>query len=1456
MTPIKTFLFFLCDTPTGNCYYLDSGGNIQTASIHSGNLISLALKNAPDGWLSSELGFARNTHYYGINRSYTLPLKLVGDGATIVRQLYYLGRGIETPLTMIILKYNDNPDDGDPQYQLYYKGQLDLPKNVDFAGEGISCNLMEGGVIQTLKAFENAVWEIPCDGSIPENIKVNFDGLMLEGTFFDQIVPFTDTFGDFISILPTVGIDTDGDNIGIQHGNQTLEDANLSLPTNPQFFAQSANFLYGSVAATTIRIQGSIVVQSKDLTLFAALKVGFVTSLTLNPAGGDWKAYIIGSAAHPVAVKQQIVFPFDVTISLAANENLFFVYNNVVISGDSLFQTNIKFLLSSYNITTLSTAQPSAAWGLTAYDLWQKIGASINKASTTTDQVVNYRYDSALLRQKLNFVVTSGDALRASNDPNYKKFYNAVQVNPNFPNLDETFTFGPVIKISLAQFFDSINAILNASLSNQIVDSILIYQSEVTTIIGQGSRIKFGVPQDVGIRVGMTFIWNNVEYLINSISIGVPVLFTTVNVTPTPPQGTFVGQTFTVTQPTDGSESLFIERKDYVFDSSTDDFDMGEVRNLSHSFAQEYAFNSIKIGYPGQQYDQKSGKYEYNTTAEWIAPVKTLQKGLELISPIRTDSYGIERLRSGLSKTSITNNDSDNSVFLVNVENNSFIFDYYEASFLSVIQDITNPQNTNQRLLLAMLYQSTNQTVFHGSYESFSNTPAIFIFNQTLSAVHKTVTVSATGTMNGLPGDTITIRLWVNGGLVTSWTFIVPANLNFSISYSGIVLISTGDCIYCTVEASPTASAAISLFALGSTGDFLAQNAGLITVQQGSAKTLIQLPSVTATLDVNNHTYVSYGFQYFDFNSILANNNFNVLFSIAGLIFGTGQTVKVDIYRNGAPYLTFTYTATSDSVQPWGTSFNYNDNFNLGDLFWAVVSSSNNTNTYITQSDFKLTSTQIRAYSLKRLKYDAITGVPLLVGDSSQAGAPYNIEELTPKRMLSAWGYWLRGFLNNFVPSTLNFYSLIKNRYLATVLGTEQFLEDVDEPISDFDSPIYFPVIATFTTKVPDNFADVLTGAANAHVSWTYNNTRFFGYAMEVKQKPGLNEMQTWKVLLSTKTDLNDLVSLDIDGLKYVIMGANSIFAPPLNPVQFVPEGLVLPSKYHTKFRDDYWFSEQVTNWINQNNYWSPWMNTDQLQLQFQTNGLTPVVVNLYSCSGTLISTTTLTNVSNPAIVSPVQLWQGTVDLSILAGSDGGYYLEVLAGTSGTQAKLISEGLWVKSDWPGTILFEYTSTLNKQATVFVGTGFNPAMRVQGFIDNRMKPKYKGAFYVDQPQNIQILNSIPYETDELWVTGDDGVPDWVIKKVSRIMLLNSVAIEGIDYSLDEGAEWEETFTPGNPKKYWKAEIRKTSNIDGIQANASGIDTDVSMMVTMDANVVGPNAMNEGTQEPDIIQIITE
>jgi hypothetical protein len=1061
----KPYIFYLQNTVTGTCLYVDSSGNIQETSIMAaGTAQDVSLKNAPDGWMEATLGYSRNAKYYGFNRSYSDPLKLVKDAAFIARTKFYLGTGIETKLSLLILKYNQNPAAGEPLYKLYHRAPIDFPRKNDKVAEGFSCSLLEGGILQMLKTYENTVFQIPCDGSIPENIKVNMDGMYVQDTFNYQIMPaaFVTSISDYFTTVPAVFISNDGDNIGIIHNDPISENV-TSYAGIPGYTTTSPNYIFSAVRPTQVRIKGLMNVQSGANNFPVDFGFNYYTSQTIvTGSTSTHSGSLLANADDSYKIKgimgMQTIY-FDRTISLAAGETLFLAgcVGGPVVRIMSISGGNFTMQFPSIAATT-------APWCITAYDLFKLIIKNINQVASSAFQTFTFGADSQYLQDKLNLVVTSGDALRASGDPNYQKFYNTIQANPAFPNVNIYNSYGPVIKTSLSDFFTSFDAILNASLGNQ-------------TLPGEG-------------------------------------------------------------------ETVFFERKGYVFNSTVDTFDLGEVSDFNVTVDMEKLFTILKIGYPEQSYDQKAGKYEWNTSLEMISPIDSIPtKKLEITSRYRADAYGIERLRSNLDNTSTQRNNSDNSVFVINTDRTSSIYDYFESGFTSTLIDPTNSANTNIRLLNGQLNQPLPMQMIRSGYFSINNDPSIFILSQAGLSSSKTLAINISGNLNGspfnaltmAPADTVTINIFLNGTIVKTYTTTATSpSTPIIITDSLTRTWNTNDVVYIQANTSATGIAILDSVSLNLGSGYYTASGASITVEAGSSCRMIALPTVSAPL-VSGLPVLSYGFQYFQFNSALANQNFKTTFGFAGTFNGSNTPgVEVDLYVNGILNSGLT-SNVSGFWQTFSGGPSFTRNWSLGDIMFCLASTFSTVQVQMQVLDLKVVSTQIQAFSLKRLQYDYISGLPALCGYvttpqviggitvqvptaipvTTGAGAPYNIEDLSPKRMLMAWGNYLRSILWDQQSGVLQFSTLTKNQYLITKSGTTVFAENAPVRVSDMDAPLFTLNKATFKTRVPLFFEAMMRQSVNAFLSWTYNGLPYYGFAEDMKQKSTLNEMQSWEALIA-----------------------------------------------------------------------------------------------------------------------------------------------------------------------------------------------------------------------------------------------------------------------------------------------------------------------------------------------------
>lgn len=1383
----KPFIPFLLQRSTGKVVMKNPvTGLIEYTSIAALNVYDAS--GMPGGWLKASLTFERNLKYWGLTRAYSDPLTFVKEHRDTIAELYYGGNGIETELDLLILQYNSQPQPGEPTYMGYCRMALDFPNIVDVADQGIELTMIDAGLPQLLKAFENVKFPFPCDGSITQNKKVLLDGMLLQDTLSYAMLNAQALVQGTVAV-PLFYQGNSGDNVGVITNSPDLEHY-----TDYIQLSNSTNFLFQSAAPIRVKVSGTInmnVTSNYGLggeVPFTALSLILVTSannsvnLMPNQQGA---AGPVSPAVHITITGPQSI-TFSGEIDLAANESLFLL----LITDSVLTVTNI--VSGSLQLDINSAFPATRAWGITAWDLWGLIVERIIVASSTTNQVYNYKADSQLLQDSLNMVLTPGDALRASGNPNYQKYFQAFQINAANPGSNIITAFGPVLKTSLYEFFQFCNVVLFAALGNQ-------------QLPGEG-------------------------------------------------------------------ESLFIETMNYVLNKTGNQVDTGEIANFKISFPTEFNYTEIEIGYPVRTTDKKAGKYDWNTTGTWYTPFKSMpSKKLSLICPYIASAYLVEQLRAGLDSTSTTQNQSDNDVFILNADPTKVSNDYQTQVFNSLARDINNPNNSNIRLTPNILYQGIPTNQNNGSFFSVNNDPSIFIFSYGGFSASKLITFKYNGTftgniantLTGTPDDTVTIKFYINGVVVYTRTWSATGAIDtITDTFTNTLTFNEGDCVYATATTSNTGTAQITTsIDVGVAGEYWhVDSAGIITVIAGSPSAMLAMPNVVAPTGVNG-PILSYSFQYFLFNNMLMNSAFTTAIDFSAILMNQngGQTVTIFLYKNGVKIKGFTFTAINGTfVTPSVENFVMESDVivNYGDIYFAVASTEN-LNSQITYFEWQWTAVGITVNALKRVNYDVMTGIPNVAIDpvsglvrTDIAGAPFNLEDLTPRRLLEKWSAFFRAIWGNQLGGSLIFGTLTKNQNLATTYQGKTYTENSNYPIGQMNAALFLPLKFEFDTAVPIRFSDLFTRVAGAHINSTFNGVALGSFPWKVSQQAAINEKQQWLTMASTATDPHDLIDLNITGINNLVMATASIFPAFSNSLQFVAQVQNLDPRYQTLDFNNTLYCQQIGRWVNQNGYANPWQIGEKIPLQFITNGLTPVTAQVYQLGtnlpvGALI---TFTPKDSSAVQSPNLLFEGLIDTTDLP--EDNYYIVVNAGGN-AGAYIVSEPISVQTVAYDTILFEYSNSYNRQTMIF-DTGFTGAFRVLGFIDNTLQPKYVGANYIDQQQDITKLGFIPYETRTLYIVGADGMPDYVIKKIARILGLDTVDIDGIGYTLDEGAEWEKTTWKGNPKKYWKTTIRPSKNIDGIAVSASGV-SDTNVIISVDSNLFGPNGQNLGGQNPNITNL---
>jgi len=1370
------FKFWIMDMLSGLMYKEGSDRMIRKVNPLLGE--ECALPQSPEGWQQMQLSFQRNSHYWAINRSFgNNTLKFVGAGGRILRSLLYQGKGTETNVMLIVCKW----DDMTGVYRLYYSGQIDFGKDGDQVTEGITVSLLEGGLTGMIKSLEKSVFEIPCDGSIPENLKVNITGLLYDDVFHFQITSVTlpsgeDSGGDYV--LPMTLVSNDGDNIGVTKNSPSLEHI------TGDYFQRSANCALSFDTPTYYKLKGTITVKSDPSIHNTAFNMYTATNKSVVVAGGLSNAMgLVGPGKYDpsdgawVANSQHLdgqkLFSFEVSGLLDAGEKLFVnIFNNF-----GAFPTTI--VGGNLDATFASQYKHSRAVGITMWDLFRLIMKNMYaKHLAIGGQPFNYDVQSSLLQENLGIVCASGDALRASTDPNYFQYYNQATLNPANPNNQDYNQFpslGPVIKANLSDHFDTTTALKNAAL---------------------GVR-----------RVG-------------------------------------------------NKDVVFIEKKSYVMDPSIITMSLSKVSNLKVSVALDYYFNWVKAGYEEQNYDEKAGKFEYNAPNEWQAPIRSIAKVLELISKYRADSRGIDLTRYNTQGgKSSTYNASDNSIFMMGVNFASFIRDFYSASFKAFAPNPASSANDDQLLIAKQAYQPITMITLDGADFVMDIDFAIFMFNQDIAPAVRDNHVVFDALLNGLPGDSATIKMYRNGVVVKTWQQVITGiNTLFHVDEHFNLTYGPGDNFYFSIDTSGTCTTEITFFEIDiDSGYFTTTNAGTISIPASSTQKLISLPTITATL-VGGLPVVSSGYQYFRFLSHISNRNFDWTYMIAGYTNGGGsEFVRFDLWKNGQKIGTDTFFGQG-SIQPFNALksvlFTGNLTFDLNDIVWMTASPAN-INVWISDGELKFIS-QIKAYDLDRpavagggpnSAYDSISGIP-------HSETAYNIDPFTPARMIRANGSLLSPVIYNQAPGMLSFQTANKNGFLSTTKGGVTITERANIDIHELDPPLFHPFYLEFDTEVPVNFNDLLVGQANGHIEVLWGNKKLYGFPMQVTSKPALNESQTWKLLCSPRTNPADLKDLDWDGL--IPLQPMDALIPILGPLHWVPLAYSKDSRYNTFTMQEDWFKNRVADWIENNDFFSPWQWNDVLPFQCQTNGLAPVTIQLLSGDGDYIGDPiVIPSVATSALQSPQTLFQQIISMTDLKTAnslqDDEYYFLWFMGIGEGQAVFISEGITVKDKHPGTVLVEFKHSRNKLGAVFT-EGYFPCLRVPKN-GGRYTPKARFTEFEDQPADLDLLASIGYDT---WKFTVGLLPDYLMQKLDRALLLDTVFIDGTQYTRDAGSNWEQQTFPGEAKVFMSIELRKAKNSDALILNTAGqLTDDMSGGYTID-----PAAFGQSLDGQDLLQVTND
>lgn len=329
------------------------------------------IENAPDGWQDKLVNFGRNVKWWGVFRTFTIPLRFVTEGKKVLRHIFY-NLGIETVCSLLIKKLNNAW-----VYENYYTGEIDFSGFTD-ENDYCTANVMEGGLPKLLIANEATAYEIPISGSSAVPVK-------MDGIYFKSTITFALSEGDLPHLAFTVGVSyafQEGTSKGILTGNSPLQDVDdFDYSTNGDRWILQSN--EASVAFNWKQTLTLSVGLDADIRVYFNKNTG--TEIDILPTTS------LTAGVH--------TFDIDVTFTLNPEEKLFIIAENSL--GGATF---LKFFSSEANVTFFSRTLPSTIFALPVSYVFKQLISKITDSA--------FEGESDYLDSRTDLVLTSGDAIR------------------------------------------------------------------------------------------------------------------------------------------------------------------------------------------------------------------------------------------------------------------------------------------------------------------------------------------------------------------------------------------------------------------------------------------------------------------------------------------------------------------------------------------------------------------------------------------------------------------------------------------------------------------------------------------------------------------------------------------------------------------------------------------------------------------------------------------------------------------------------------------------------------------------------------------------------------------------------------------------------------------------------------------------------------------------------------
>lgn len=575
------------------------------------------LFSTPDGWLQTNIKYARSKMHGGVIRALTLPIEYVKTGAMLVRREVYkyglLARLNQRILINDPLTYTDST--------LFF-GKLDISKFSD-SPTGVTINLKENNINNQIAAYADQQYSIPLEVNQTQRTAwINSRGYDPMVDIMLTPLQLEETADMIFSTTPDFRMNAF---FQLEIGNYQQMSLNASVkPTGflqqgSPVFAGNPNYFFVAQADTKIRI-------SSPLDPITGLPTPNSISTSINGEAGstpaiyqfniyDQAGTLLKTLAQSPSVTMTVsfTFSFDFSLSVTAGTQLFFYIKNILDpTGNPGTTHGVNMQNGTMRLTYFTETSATHCKALRgAYvldNLIQQMNGTDNPAVTTQSRLLETDLFPAC--------ITCSNAILTSQQTNIYQAGENLQIGDTYRVLGGVIhyvdTRGHATDYAPGQIFKAIigfSTFTNDMATDGFVQQqdnnpqiLISYNAFFKSYYGvQGGQLGAGLDPTAP---GAPYCFEDLRYFFR-------------------PTGKSAG-------PNQAAIDLGVNI---------------DVNSPIVKMAEDFIVNSISAGYSNPQLTALNGSKEVNAGVKYGTKITTTSNVLDLVSPINASPYVIEEKR-------------------------------------------------------------------------------------------------------------------------------------------------------------------------------------------------------------------------------------------------------------------------------------------------------------------------------------------------------------------------------------------------------------------------------------------------------------------------------------------------------------------------------------------------------------------------------------------------------------------------------------------------------------------------------------------------------------------------------------------------------------------------------------------------------------------------------------------